>query len=227
MKKLISRLSECGRLLQVALDFTKLGDALRIAVEVPRTHAVILEAGTPLIKSRGVTPIRVLKALPGDHIVFADTKTMDTGALEARLAGEAGADAVSVLALAPEETIGEVVDAARDLEIAVYADLIGHPNPLEAVETLRRLGVDVVLLHIGIDVQRKLGKTAEELADLVREASRAFGGPIAVAGGIKPEGVGKLVDAGASIVVIGGGITRAPDPREAALKALEKLNTKC
>ena len=224
---LFRALSSCGRILQVALDFTSLSEALRVAHLMPRSEAVILEAGTPLIKSRGMQAVRLLKLLPGGHLVMADTKTMDTGALEVSLAAEAGADAVSVLAVAPEETIGEAVDKAKEYGLAVYGDMIGHSDPLEAARTLRRLGVHVALLHIGIDVQRRLGLTASQLRDLIGRVAGEFQGPVAVAGGIKPGETGALASAGASIVVIGGGITKARDPAAAAQRALEGLRPSC
>ena len=225
--RLLEAIGSCGRLLQVALDFTSLNDALRVARVIPRHGAVILEAGTPLIKSRGMQAVRLLRLLPGEHFVVADTKTMDTGALEVSLAAEAGADAVSVLAVAPEETIGEAVDKAREYGLAVYGDMIGHPDPLEAARTLRRLGVHIALLHIGVDVQRRLGLTASQLRDLIGRVAGEFQGPVAVAGGIKPEETGALASAGASIVIIGGGITRAGDPAAAAQRALEGLRPSC
>jgi len=227
MKRLIKNLDECERLLQIALDFTRLSDAIRIASLVQRGKETILEAGTPLIKSWGTMAVKVLRAIPGDHIVLADTKTVDTGRLEASLMAESGVDAVTVLALAPDETIGEMVDYGKEREIAVYADLIGSKDPLEEVKRLRRLGVDVVLLHIGIDVQKKLGLRASEITDLVGKVAKEFSGPVAVAGGIKPEEVDRVVNAGASIIIIGGGITRAKDPKSAFEEALKRLSARC
>jgi 3-hexulose-6-phosphate synthase len=212
-----------GRLLQVALDYTRLGEAFRLALEMPRVEGVILEAGTPLLKSEGMTPVRILRALPGSHLVAADTKTVDTGALEVALAAEAGADVASVLALAPRETIEEALREAEKRGIAIYADMIGAEDPVRTAERLKGLGVHVALLHIGIDVQRRLGITAGRIPELVERVSKAFKGPVAVAGGIKPEESGRLAEAGASIVIIGGGITKAGNPREAALEALRSL----
>jgi 3-hexulose-6-phosphate synthase len=212
-----------GALLQVALDYTRLGDAVRLALHLPRTGEVILEAGTPLIKSVGMEAVRVLRALPGSHAVAADTKTADTGALEVGLAAEAGADAATVLALAPRETILEALRAAEDAGLTLYADLIGAEDPVAAAERLRELGVHVALLHIGIDVQRRLGLTAGQVPGLVERVAGAFRGPVAVAGGVKPGEAGRLVVAGARIVIIGGAITGSPDPGGAARRALESI----
>jgi 3-hexulose-6-phosphate synthase len=220
-------LDECGRLLQVALDFTKPWEALHVALEARVGKAIILEAGTPLIKSYGVDSIRLLRSIPGSGPIIADTKTMDTGRLELSLAAEAGADAVTVLSLAPDETIAEMVDEGEKRGVAVIGDLIGHPNPIEGAKKLIGNGVHIVLFHIGIDVQKKMGITATSRADLVRRIKQEIGGVIAVAGGIKPGETSSLADAGADIVIIGTGITRAKDPRNAALEALKGLRPRC
>jgi 3-hexulose-6-phosphate synthase len=226
-KRLHRALSSCERLLQIALDFTKISDALRVAADVPRREFLLLEAGTPLIKSWGVTAVRVLRALPGEHLVVADTKTVDTGRLEASLMSESGADVVTVLAMAPEETIGEIVDFSKESGIAIYGDLIGLEDPLEGARKLRRLGVDVALLHVGIDVQKRLGLRASEMLDLISKVRQEFSGPVAVAGGIKPSEAGNVVKAGASIVIIGSGITKAADPKKATEEALKNISPKC
>ncbi len=214
-------IEECGGAIQVALDFTELWEALRLASLMPSDPRVIIEAGTPLIKSVGVRDaIPALKGAAGGRPLVADTKTVDAGSVEATLAAEAGADAISVLSAAHDSTFKEAVEASRGM--SVYMDLITSSKPLDDVERAKRLGVDVVLFHVGIDVQRALGLTGKDLADMVKRASDA-GVIVAVAGGIKPREVESLVSKGASIVVIGGGITKASNPREAALKALEGL----
>ncbi len=222
------RLRECGRLLQVALDFTDIRDALRVASKILAAgKALILEAGTPLIKSYGIGSVSLLKSLEGEHLVVADMKTMDTGALEVGLAASYGADASSVLAVAPGETISEAVAEAERRGIVVYGDLIGHPDPLSGVRVLRELGVHIALLHIGVDVQEKLGLTMGSRAELVEKLKAVFMGPVAVAGGIKPRETGMLAEAGASIVIIGSGITRSPNPRESLYEALKGLEPGC
>ena len=226
-RRLGSLLEECGRLLQVALDYTSPWSALRTALEARVGRAVILEAGTPLIKSYGMDSVRMLSSLPGDPVVVADTKTMDTGRLELELAADAGASAATVLAAASDETIREMVEAGEEKGVAVIGDLIARDDPVGEARRLRRLGVHSVLLHIGIDVQRRLGITAGQAAGLVEKVGAAFQGPVAVAGGVKPGEAGRLAEAGASIVIIGGAITRSPSPRESAGEALRSLRPRC
>ncbi len=68
-----------GPILQVALDFANLSQALRVAEEAVAGGAQWLEAGTPLIKSEGLGSVRELKKRFPDHTIVADMKTMDAG----------------------------------------------------------------------------------------------------------------------------------------------------
>ena len=204
---------DCDVYLQVALDYTRLEDAVRLASIIPVEKWVILEAGTPLVKSEGARSISLLKSVARGRMVVADLKTMDTGGLEASIAFDSGADITTVLAAAPDETIRSAVEEARKRGKMVMADLIGLPDPLSAIQRLEDLGVDIILFHIGIDVQQARSLTASTRKELVmRLASETGKAKIAVAGGVKPSEAGVLKDAGADIVIIGSAITRSPDP---------------
>ncbi len=219
----------CGPLVQVALDYTRMADAVRTASRIVGVgDNVVLEAGTPLVKAYGLESVTILRALPGPGYVVADMKTMDTGRLEVELAAEAGASASTVLSLASDATIVEAVEAAEELGVTLYGDLIDHPDPLGRAVRLEELGVHVVLLHIGIDVQRRLGLTAGSRVEVVKRIRENLGrAVVAVAGGVKPGEVGDLVGAGADIVVIGSAITRASDPRKPLLEALRAAGGGC
>ncbi|MCE4602045.1 MAG: orotidine 5'-phosphate decarboxylase, partial [Desulfurococcales archaeon] len=204
MEALHEYAKRCSPLIQVALDFTSMGEALKLASSIAgSTNRLVLEAGTPLIKAYGLESVELLRALPGPGHVVADMKTMDTGGLEVEMAYRHGATATTVLGVAPDETVAEAAGTARRLGITLYGDLIGVGDPVERARSLEDLGVDVILLHIGIDVQRKLGLTAGSRVEVVRRLRREVSRLIAVAGGVKPGEVGGLVDAGADIVIIG------------------------
>lgn len=216
-------LRRCGAILQVALDFTDLWAALRIARSMPRSPAIALEAGTPLIKAHGMDSVRALAAIAGGRPVVADTKTADAGALEASMARDSGADAVTVLSASHDSTVEAMLGESQG-RLAVYMDLMTSGDPLADAERARSLGVHVALIHLGVDVQKALGERAAARARLVEEVAQVFKGPVAVAGGVKPREAGSLAAAGASIVVIGGGVTRAADPGQAAMDALKSLS---
>jgi 3-hexulose-6-phosphate synthase len=204
-------------LLQVALDFTKVEDALRVAVKALK--ADILEVGTPLIKSEGTKAISVIKAL--GKPTLADTKTCDTGALEAGLAFGAGAVAMTVMAFSDDSVIKEAVEVAEKEGKVVVADMMHLKEPVERAKRLKELGVRAVELHVGISQQKAYGVTAADLADLAAKV-RELGLVVAVAGGIRPE-TAKLFVGKADIVVVGGYITKSPDPAKAVEEVLKAL----
>ncbi|MEM3922674.1 MAG: orotidine 5'-phosphate decarboxylase / HUMPS family protein [Zestosphaera sp.] len=209
-------------ILQIALDSTDLKRVLKLSVEVAsvtKCESVWLEAGTPLIKSWGTLAVKSLKDLTGCFVV-ADTKSMDVPGLEGAVMYEAGADAYTVLAVAEDEMIKEAVEAARSYGKSVIGDLISHPRPLQRAQELHRLGVDTIVYHIGISVQRARGLRAIDLLNEAARIKRETSLRVAVAGGIKPEDVKKIVEEGIDIVIIGGAITNSERPIEVVMKTL-------
>ena len=215
--------------LQVALDYTNLEEALRLATALRRElgeHAWIAEAGTPLIKTEGMKSVRLLRASIDPVHVIADTKTADTGELEIGLAADAGASAATVLACTLNETIEAAIREAHSRGIALAADMIAVKNIEERAEQLESLGVDIIELHIGIDVQRALGMTAGDLVELVRKLSKRLKPYLAVAGGINKNTAPQLAEAGADIVIVGGAITKSIDPVRAAREIIRAIKRK-
>ncbi len=198
-------------ILQVALDFIDLRRAVQLAEEALSGGCDWLEAGTPLIKSEGLNCIRELRAkFPDAHIV-ADMKIMDTGRLEVEMAAKAGANIVAALGCAHDETIKECVDAGRNYGAKVMVDLLEVQDVVSRAKRVESLGADYISLHIPIDEQMK-GKISFEK---VRNVHREVRIPIAVAGGINSENALEAVDAGASIIIVGGAITKSMDARKA------------
>jgi len=208
-------------LLQVALDFTDLNKAISIAEKVWKAGIDILEIGTPLIKAEGVKAITAIRSRFPEAIILADMKTADVGALEVELAANSGADITTVLGTADDEVIKSAISKAQELKIAVEVDMIGHKDPLNRIKRIKELGADIIGLHIGIDVQKQRGLTAEAIGNLVEKAKQIFKGPIAVAGGLKPHNIHHLIRAGADIIVIGSAITKSQNPYERAKECMD------
>ncbi|RLG87683.1 MAG: D-arabino 3-hexulose 6-phosphate aldehyde lyase [Thermoprotei archaeon] len=218
-------LSEALRkyLLQVAIDVIGMDKALRIARDVYEAGAHIIEVGTPLIKCHGVNAIRRVREVAKDAIILADMKTMDVGALEVKMAMEAGADASTVLAVADDEVIIEALREASRFDGDVVVDLISHKDPVSRCKELMKLGVNVVNYHVGIDVQLRRGIRLTDLLDKVTEVVKAFNGVVSLSGGIRPEDLPQLRKTGAKIFIIGSAITKSSNPYERAVKALSYL----
>jgi 3-hexulose-6-phosphate synthase/6-phospho-3-hexuloisomerase len=197
--------------LQVALDFVELDRALKVAEEAAAGGADILEAGTPLIKSVGLECVRRLRAMFPKITVAADMKVMDAGRIEVESAAKAGAQLVHVLAAAPDATVAECVAAGREYGAEIVADMLGADDPIARAREVAKLGVDYIGVHTAIDMQMRAADPFELLPRLAAEVDL----PICVAGGIHSESAAKAVEAGASIVIVGGAVTKARDARQA------------
>jgi len=208
--------------LQVALDFENLSRALLAAREAVEGGADWVEAGTPLIKSEGLDAVRALKKEFPDHRIVADMKIMDTGAFEVEIAAKAGADLVTVLGTADDDTIADAVRGGHLYGAEVIVDLLNVPDPVARSRQVAALGVGAVCWHVGIDMQMA-GKTPfDELARLAEGAPV----PVAVAGGLTSETVATALNAGARILVVGGAITKSADIRGATRRIREAIDTR-
>ena len=203
--------------LQLALDFVDLPRALQVAEEALAGGADWLEAGTPLIKSEGLEAIRALKSRWPDRVIVADMKTMDAGRAEVECAAKAGARVVGVLGAASDATIKECVEAARNYGAEIVVDMIQVPDVVARAKEVEAFGADYIGIHLAIDEQMQ-GKTPW---DTLREVAQNVSIPIAVAGGVNSETASLALDAGASIVIVGGAITKAADAT-AATKAVKQ-----
>jgi 3-hexulose-6-phosphate synthase len=215
-----------GPVLQVALDFTDIRDALSLASSLRRELGVegwFAEAGTPLIKAEGIRSVSLLKSVVDPVPVVADMKTADTGELEAMLACNHGASIVTVLALAPDETIISAKRAIEKCGGLLAADMLGVRNIEERADQLASLGVDILEVHVGIDVQRSLGLTAADLEKVVSKLASKYNWHVAVAGGLNEQTAPRMAAAGASIIIVGGAITRSSNPVESARRILNGI----
>ena len=194
-------------ILQVALDILELDRALQIASEAVEGGVDWIETGTPLIKSEGMNAVRALKDNFPGHTILADMKTMDTGALEVEMAVKSGADIVILLGSAYNSTIADARRAADKYGAKLMCDLISVPDPVARAKELEKMGIDIINIHVGIDMQM-VGITPIEL---LRQMKNEIHIPIAVAGGLDATSSGEVVLAGADIVIVGGNIVRSPD----------------
>jgi 3-hexulose-6-phosphate synthase len=186
--------------LQVALDRLPLARAVAIARDVA-PHADWIEVGTSLIKTYGKEAIVQVVGAAGDTPVLADAKIADDAAYEVALCLDAGARAVTVLAVAEDATIDAVI-ARADTVIDLMATSARRRDELVA----RHPGA-VFSVHVGKDAQRAGRSVFDELGPW------AAGVQLAVAGGLQPADVKRLTPGARAIV--GAAISGATDPVQA------------
>jgi 3-hexulose-6-phosphate synthase/6-phospho-3-hexuloisomerase len=208
--------------LQVALDLMHLKRALEIGQEAVEGGVDWIEAGTPLIKSEGVEVLRMLRKQFPNHVLVADMKTMDVGGFEVEIAAKAGADVATVMGLSDDGTIEESILSGRKYGTKIMVDMMNVSDKVERAKKVEEMGAAYICLHVGIDEQMKGEKSP--LA-IVRSVSSAVSIPVAVAGGITSETAPDLVRAGASVVIVGGGIIKAEDVGGAARRIKDSIES--
>lgn len=202
--------------IQLALDRLTKEQCFNLLQE---TEAYIdwIEIGTGVIKEYGMELVREIKKEFPDKILVADMKTCDAGKHEAYQAFRAGADITTVMAFSADKTITETLEAASDCGKRVMVDLLGVKNP-ERVRELQKLGVDLVSLHYGKDMQLQ-EKMGTELLLLVEGIT---GMEVAIAGGIDQKSIESLLDSRLDTFIIGSAITKADNPADAA-ESIQKV----
>ena len=202
-------------IIQLALDFVDMDRALKVAREAYQAGIRRIEAGTPLIKSAGLNSVRILRKEFPDACIVADMKIMDTGRMEAEIAFKSGADVVVVMGNASDQTILEAVEAAHNYGGEVMVDLMGAAATLKRAAEVESAGVHCIGVHIPIDRQM----TGKISFDFLKKVAGAVKIPVAIAGGLNSENIVEAIESGASLLIIGGSITKAKN----AGKEIERL----
>jgi len=178
----------------------------------------IIEAGTPLIKSEGIRIVRALKDAHPDKLICADLKIADAGYLEVRMAAKSKANIITVLADAYDITIVETLRAAHEFNVEIMADLIMSRKPAKRLKEIVDLNykntkLHYCLVHSGLDRQESRHSPLSEIESVAYIQNRP---KLAIAGGITKSEIPKLKPYPIDIIIIGGAITRAENPKKVA-----------
>ncbi len=199
-----------GKHLQVALDVSDRTLAVKIAQAANTLNVSVVEAGTPLIKRYGTDIIKELKNSAKGTLILADMKSADVGGLEVRLAAEAGADIVTVLGCASNETILEAKDESEKQGVLLEIDLINVQDPIQRMQELQKLGAKAFSFHVPIDVQKRRSTGAERLLEKLKTLDN-LNSVISVAGGLSPDKIKVFKGLNINVFVVGGYITSSYD----------------
>lgn len=193
--------------IQIALDFGDSRTLLRIAARV-QEHVDWIEVGTPWLMAEGVAAVRKVRRAFPKHVVVADLKIVDAGDHESRLGFAAGADIVTVLGSASDETIREAIHAAEENNGLVMVDLLNVLDPAGRARQVMGLGADLVVIHAGYDdlLAGKGGHTG------LAAAGEAAPGATVVGGGIGPNNVAQICRYRPAAIIVGRAITASNDP---------------
>lgn len=199
--------------LAVALETDDWWRAEGILKSLPRKDAIVIKAAPPLIKRFGVEVCQKIHQIRPESIVIADMKTLDTGNLEARMAGDATADVITFSGRAPLKTMERFMEECQKVGALSLMDTVNLPDPLEVINQLS-LKPDIVELQ---------GMPDKKLIQGIKKAcgKRAL---VALAGEIELGKVKETLASGVDILVVGGTITEARNVHEAAIAFLSLIH---
>jgi 3-hexulose-6-phosphate synthase len=206
---------------QISVDVGALDLGLTVAGAALSGGVDIVEMGTPLLKTQGVSNVvpAFRKRFP-DALLLADMKTMDGGGGEARSVYDGGGNIFDFLALAGVDTAKSICAvrdefrrAGSELPRLVFCDImVPHQGPArQAGEVALRMieaGVDAVGIHLQTDARRANPKLIEDdyLGDVARAVFERIGkaAPLQVVGGLSIAQAKNLAKAGLRAFVISG-----------------------
>lgn len=205
--------------LQIALD----GDltAARAILENIQDVIDVIEIGTPLIYREGMHGVRGIRDSYPNLDVLADLKIMDAGKEEAQIAFDAGADIVTVMGITHDATIQGAVASAREYRGKVMVDMMLVDNLVERGEQLLKMGCDILCLHTAYDVQSSTESPYHDLKVLREHFPSA---KLAIAGGVTYDRLDHILPYQPDVVIVGGSITRADNPKQAAKQIYERIH---
>ena len=194
---------------QIALDYPTIEEALAMAAIGVKAGVDWLEIGTPLITSQGLAPIgQMVRAFP-KYPVLADYKTMDSGGKNVERTKNQGGHVMTVCAGAPDETVKSAIAAGKELDILVVADTIGVKDQSARARQCAEWGVDMIYLHYGADQRR--ADASQDSTQWLAEVMKAVEIPIGV-GTFGVDDAVRAVQMGAELVAIGFPVIAAADP---------------
>jgi 3-hexulose-6-phosphate synthase len=196
---------------QIALDFATIDEALAMARVGVEAGVDWLEIGTPLIISQGLSPIgEMVRAFP-DYPVLADYKTMDSGGKNVHRTKAQGGRLMTVCANAPDETIRSAVAASQETDVWVVADTIGVKQQAARARQCADWGVHMVYLHYGAD--QRAADASQDSTQWLDEVLAAVSVPVGV-GCFGVEDAVRAVERGAELVAIGHPVISSPNAFE-------------
>lgn len=198
--------------LQLAIDLLDKEEAAKLAQEVEE-YVDIVEIGTPIVINEGLPAVELLNKSISKAQVLADLKIMDAADYEVSQAVKFGADITTILGVAEDASIKAAIEEAHKYNKELLVDLIAVQDIEKRAKELDEMGADYIAVHTGYDLQ---AQGQSPLENLRKVKSVIKNSKVAVAGGIKPDTIESIVAENPDLIIVGGGIANADDPKAAA-----------
>ncbi|MDO4891622.1 MAG: orotidine 5'-phosphate decarboxylase / HUMPS family protein [Coriobacteriaceae bacterium] len=220
--------------LQVTLDTPSIDHCSEL-VELIHEYVDVVEVGNPLIIESGLSLVQELRNEFPQIGICADAKIVNSGHYIASRCFDRGASIVTIMGVAPDQTVEGAVAAAELAGGEIMADLTGIADVATRARELEELGVRYLCAHTGFE-DRQLasnplsdaqpGITRRILTalgyddplrelDLIRANTTGAALP-AIVGRIDEENIDQVVERGPELILIGRAIVGAVAPAQAA-----------
>jgi 3-keto-L-gulonate-6-phosphate decarboxylase len=193
------KLKKGKKYLQIALN-GNIYEAENVLRSLPNSEKIIIEAGTPLIKSYGIGAVRRIRNISPNAYIVADMKTADLSEREVSMCAQAGANALTCLGVAPLEVIEGFISACEKYKVEAMLDMMNVPSAIVVLRKLKKLP-RVVILHRGVD-ETELSKEKQIPFYQIKQVKGVTNCLVAVAGGDTAREVESAVFNDADIVVV-------------------------
>lgn len=205
--------------LQLALDLVDIPGAIELVKEVEE-HIDVVEIGTPVVINEGLKAVKEVKAAFPNLTVLADLKIMDAAGYEVSQAAAAGADIITILGAAEDQSIKGAVEEAKKQGKQILVDMIAVKDIATRAKELDEMGADYICVHTGYDLQAVGQNSFEDLATIKSVVKHA---KTAIAGGIKLETLPEVIKEQPDLIIVGGGITGKEDKKAVAAQMQEMM----
>ena len=198
--------------LQLAIDLEDIQGAINI-IRKTKDSIDIFEYGTPLVINFGLEGLQKIRTEFPDIMLLADLKIMDVASYEVTQAFKYGADITTILGVAEDQSIKDAIKTAHEAGKEILVDMIGVQDIENRAREVDEFGADYVGTHTGYDLQALGQNPFEEFNLITNNVSKT---KTAIAGGIKLSASEEIKKANPDLLIIGGAISTADDPAEAA-----------
>ncbi len=196
--------------LQISFDLTDLDRAIQIASQT-HEYADILEVGTLLIYTHGISAVETFRTTFPNKIILADTKIVDRAKDAIAIFAQAQADWVTVMAGTNKNVIHAACSAAHEQNKKVMLDLIDSREYGQSALEAKNLGADALLVHQPYDIEEPL-----EFLDKWEMIRGNTDLPIYISARIRRDNIEDIMKVKPDGIILGRTIIDAENPHEEA-----------
>lgn len=200
--------------LSVSLEFLHLENALFCAEQSVSAGVEILEIGSTLLKSTGLTSIKVLRERFPNVTLVADMKVQNNIASEIKAIVDAGANSITISGSASPDVWKESIDIASEYNVEIILDFRDIVQPQEYITENIPEKINIVMFSL-----KQNGNIA---FSLLQKATSSLTIPVAVRDVQEEDDIAEAISLGASIISVSFCDAKEKNIQE-AVKKIQKI----